>query len=160
MNYDQCFCLCSEKNGPASTQMEYIGNGKFKCPVCGAVADHHDKIFSMRLEFKKEEKATYVYIHQPYDNRLRKLANEDSRLKMQRRHTELSYLKEDLDSGYGFTYPSSIKDHPLGLFDCDVLYYWHGGMTDCGMEWDMDLFIVSEKPVIDSAQTQLSVKGV
>ncbi|VVB52289.1 Uncharacterised protein [uncultured archaeon] len=155
--YDECFCTFTEKR-PAGTRMNYIGNGIFKCPTCGATHDHHDIIFRMRLRFEKKNGYTHIAIHKPYDSRLRKIDTDRYEDKDDmchchgrepHRHTLLHSIKDDMDSGERIECMDYMptKDHPLGDFDCDVMYSWEDGETDCGTEWDLDFKIIAETRV-------------
>ena len=136
--YSGCCCqIDPEDESTGIIQMEYVGNGKWKCPKCGGENDCHEIVFMMRLRFMRpNEKNDYrrIEILEPYDQRL----NE----KQDKHGTTLKDLIEE-----EFRESQFKEKHKLGVFDVDLLFYPYSMMTDCGTEYDLDIDIIQEKQV-------------
>ena len=123
IGYAECYCTYPEE----ITQMNYIGEGKWKCPKCATENDCHEVVYKLRLKFTKDEADDYVKIEilESYEPRLE---------------------KDDLKSLIETEFAESEfeEHHKIGVFDCDLLFNPYHLSDENGTEYYLDMFIVQE----------------
>ena len=157
MSFEEHVCYCvneSEEGGgvdgdgaflPDCVSTNYIGNGVWKCPECGAEdSEHKDDIFKARVrvysEIYKDKKYLCAEVIPPFNDKLLTHltdtgGNETSEL-------EKDCLEEFLnDNCFG-----AIRGHVEGIFDMEVLFYDYATGGDGG-EREVVIEICKETPV-------------
>lgn len=136
------FCDCTEEWGPRGpkgkpTKMQYKGNGRWECPKCKHVEDHHPVIFKMYLKFtKNEDYLTTEIINPIIDDRLTKLENPTDR-----------YTKKQLIEDAILEMADELEGHEEGVFEVELRY--NAYFDEEAGDGDIDFNIVTERKVTD-----------
>lgn len=144
------------------TKMTYIGDAKFKCPVCGRIDDLSKAVYKVRLEFKRIKDCKEcndgtdcgdvgckpmmkIKILEPVDPRL--LQKWDSACK----GTIQEALQDDLDEWANEDFESfKFVKHKEGIFDVELLYNYYRCSVEYE-EYDLNLRIIAEKELLGVA---------
>ena len=131
-SYGECYCQM-EKND-SITAMDYLGNGKYKCPLCGDEEDRHEIIYQMRLEFTIKDGCIEIAILEPFDPRLNN------------KYGDWDTLKEAIEEEF---HESEFEEkHEVGVFDVDLLFNTYCLADESGTEYYLDCEIVKETKTI------------
>lgn len=150
---DIWLCWCKATGHPlgiqiSTTEMDYLGNGKFKCPKCKTICDESKHIYNLRIKFTKckDESEDYIMakIIPPFDKRIIKKMHADN---PKDNRTIKDCIEDDFRDELEFS-EGIFTGHKEGVFDCDILWLWY----PCGGydydEWDLDLELIQEKEVV------------
>ena len=140
MIYDGCYCGFKDDADSKIICMEYLGNGKYKCPKCNNIEDFSGIIYTVTLKYEKKIDEDYEWIEasiiKPYDKRLNGKLFEDSK----------KTIKENIENDM-LEYEFALE-HDMGVFTTDVLYNWHNDYSpEYGNSWDLDLEIIKEEKI-------------
>ena len=143
--YDQCYCTvtCSEdKLTGKTTQMEHKGEGVFCCPKCNRILDISKSTYKVRLKFYKEGDDMGIKVIEPFDKRLMIPVQEQYPKRLNK-----DALEDDLSDDFPWATNDYILNHKMGIFDILMFWEWDSYYTDCGTEWDLEMFIIEEHEV-------------
>lgn len=155
MSFEEHECYCKtgtdeEFDGDGawlgnSVAMNYIGEGVWKCPECGAEdKEHKEDIFKCRVRVYSEEYKSKKYlcaeIIPPFNDKL--LQHIEDTGGNPTKETEKECLEEFLsDNCYG-----AIRGHEEGVFDMEILFYDYATGGDGG-EREVVIEICKETPI-------------
>lgn len=145
VEYDQCWCtvnISEDKMTGKTTQMNHIGKGIFCCPKCGEKVDISDNTYKIRVRFYKKNDNVDMKIIKPFDDRLMTSVQDKYPDRLNK-----DVLEEDLYEGFPYDKNDYVLNHKIGVFDILIFWEWDSYYTDCGTEWDLEMFIIEEKEV-------------
>jgi len=136
----KCYCTLVVVDGELEghiTGLEYQSNGIFICPECKEKSDLSEYIYTIIVKIEKDDGYNVAEIIDG-EERVNKHFYDDP-----------SYLivKDCIEDDLGEYEEDWLNSHREGEFKLEIYYYPHQYMTDCGTEYDLDMFIVSEKVV-------------
>jgi len=139
----KCYCrLGVEENELKGhiTGIEYQGNGIFICPECKEKSDLSEHIYKIIVSVEREDGYNIIKIIDG-EERISKHFYDDPKYLVVK-----DCIEDDLNEGM---YEGEwLKSHREGTFKLEVYHYPYEYMTDCGMEYDTDMFIVSERGML------------
>ncbi|MGD6850780.1 MAG: hypothetical protein ACQCN6_01820 [Candidatus Bathyarchaeia archaeon] len=152
MSFEEHECYCQVKYQEKGNKligktitMDYVGDGVWKCSVCGAEDDEHkDDIFKARVQIKKGEYNGHSYIEAtvipPFNEKL--LSNVEDSQGRKTEEIEKNCLEEFLNTDCY----AAVRGHAEGVFDMEILFYDYATGGDGG-EREVVIEICKETPV-------------
>lgn len=147
LNYEkkkECECTMNYSEHEISghsTECYYHGQGVWQCPECATIYDHSDIVYSVVITYilDTNEDGECIEID---------IETEDARLHEapHRDYPDSTNLKCMIDDIYDELASGDIKIKN-GKYKTDILWNWYQTHTDCGMESDMEIAIVSEEKI-------------
>ncbi len=123
------------------TECYYHGQGVWQCPECATIYDHSDIVYPViityRLEINDDGECIEIDIETD-DARLHEAPNPE--------YPNSTNLKCMIDDMYDEISSGDIKFHE-GKYKTEILWNWYETHTDCGMEHDMEIAIISEEKI-------------
>lgn len=133
----RCYCTfdyIGEKVTGHPIEMEYLGNKKYRCPKCKNIEDYSNHIYIIKANIEKEDDWNILKIIDGED-RINKRFFDDP---------ECFVIKNAIEDDFHETLDDWLNDHETGIFDIEVYYEPTKSETDCGTEYDLIMFVVSE----------------
>jgi len=131
------------------TVTDYQGGGIWKCPNCGIIHDHSEDVFKVKIEYRRHEDGGMLTTIIDADERLKKIVDPHSESS-----PEWTYLDSFNDDVQEDAWNHNPEEHELGVFEIEVFWKWSSYMSDYGEEWDVEMFVVTEKK-LDEGDTFL-----
>lgn len=142
--YEKEWCECTVEYSEDgiygnSTEMTYLGTGKFQCPKCGRIEDMSKDTYKVRLQFIKGTSTPLgeymcVEVLEPiFDQRLNGKWDEECTYSIK------EILMEDLEMEF--------EHHDEGIFDCEILYNYYRTTWEYE-EYDYNLRILAESQIV------------
>ncbi|MCK4544722.1 hypothetical protein KAU43_04225 [candidate division WOR-3 bacterium] len=119
------------------TECYYHGEGVWQCQECGLIYDNSDKVFKVKIKYTIDDENFTGIDPIELDPRLLLPANEGE-------YSSKECFLQDFIEGGGWDY-NGIDGHAIGIFELEVWWEYVSSHTDCGIEWDIDMKIISEK---------------
>lgn len=146
LNITHCDCKIeygTEEITGRATECYYHGHGIWQCPECSEIHDHSDKVYQVIITISKvpEEDSmelTYNVELKTEDERLFKPCNSE-----RPNYTLLKSMEDDMYDLINDT----EKEKNFGKYKLEIYWNWYQTHSDCGMEWNLDMFIVSEEKI-------------
>ena len=136
----KCYCtLVASEEGldGCITGMVYQSKGIFICPECKEKRDLSEFVYNVVVKIEKEDGYNVLKIIGG-DERIHKHFHDDPEYLIVK-----NCIEDDLNEGcYTGDWVSEQKE---GTFELEVFYQPYQYMTDCGTEYDLDMFIINEK---------------
>jgi hypothetical protein len=135
---DECECTIDyleDSITGVATKMVYQGNGIYLCPACNSKVDCSEDVFKIKVQFAMDEGeivATIISGEERIDHHW----NDDEKYMLIRKSLQDS-LYEDVDDKW-------LKSHEQGIFDIEIYFKESSWYGECGTEYDVEVFIVSE----------------
>jgi hypothetical protein len=137
MSFEEHECYCkfyADEEGiqnDETTTMNYVGEGVWRCPVCGNEdSEHKDDIYKARVQIKKGEYKGQSYtegiIIEPFNIKLLQHTTDTG-------GNETSELEKDcLEEFLNDDCYAAIRGHTGGIFDMEILFYDYATGGDGG----------------------------
>ena len=115
------------------TQMDYRGQGVWKCPKCGNVEDLSKSYYRIRVKIEKKKEDKFEW----FENKL--LEPFDPKLIAEKL---IEVLQEEIVEGERF------ENHEVGLFDFEIIWYDYRCSYEYE-EYETVFDVISEQKVMD-----------
>ena len=127
-----------------SIECYYHGQGVWQCPECAEIRDYSDVVYEIFIIYSKvpeEDSMELIYNA--------KIETEDERLlkpvdpKIYPKYTNLKSMEDDIYDIINDT----DRETNIGKYKLEIYWIWDQVHTDGGMEWVLDMFVISEEKI-------------